>query len=189
MAPVFVDLCAGLVMLLPRQIRRFRHGFFSSAVPRLKLEELSSREAPLKAANRGQSTVSSSIFPTWTSSLRSQISLSKRREGYYGKPLDEAVSNFFFEPSLSEKFGLWRIPIGNHIHLNLTSMCGFSLNPPPPPNNINTAHRGRFSSECEPNWRLQIKWRPSSSVFALGLSCFFLVKFVAFAMDSFRQLS
>ena len=23
--------------------------------------------------------------------------------------------------------------IGNHIHLNLTSMCGFSLNPPPPP--------------------------------------------------------
>ena len=32
MAPVFVNLCAGLVVLLPRQIRRFRHGFFSSAV-------------------------------------------------------------------------------------------------------------------------------------------------------------
>ena len=32
MAPVFVDLCAGLVVLLPRQIRRSRHGFFSSAV-------------------------------------------------------------------------------------------------------------------------------------------------------------
>ena len=32
MAPVFVDLCAGLVVLLPRQIRRFRHGFFLSAV-------------------------------------------------------------------------------------------------------------------------------------------------------------
>ena len=32
--------------------------------PRLKLEELSSREAPLKATNRGQSTVSSSIFPS-----------------------------------------------------------------------------------------------------------------------------
>ena len=32
MAPVFVDLFAGLGVLLPRQIRRFRHGFFSSAV-------------------------------------------------------------------------------------------------------------------------------------------------------------
>ena len=32
MALVFVDLCAGLVVLLPRQICRFRHGFFSSAV-------------------------------------------------------------------------------------------------------------------------------------------------------------
>ena len=32
--------------------------------PRLKLEELFSREALLKATNRGQSTVSSSIFPT-----------------------------------------------------------------------------------------------------------------------------
>ena len=38
-------------------------------------------------------------------------------------------------------------------------------------------------------WRPQIKWCSSSSIFALGLSCFFLVKFVAFAMDSFRQLS
>ena len=62
MAPVFVDLCAGLVMLLPRQIRRFRHGILFVSCPRLKLEELSSREAPLKATNRGQSTVSSLIF-------------------------------------------------------------------------------------------------------------------------------
>ena len=28
------------------------------------------------------------------------------------------------------------MPIGNHIHLNLTSMCGFSLNPPPPPPSV-----------------------------------------------------
>ena len=33
MAPGVVDLCAGFVVLLPQsQIRRFRHGFFSSAV-------------------------------------------------------------------------------------------------------------------------------------------------------------
>ena len=31
-AAAVVDLCAGLVVLLPRQIRRCRHGFFSSAV-------------------------------------------------------------------------------------------------------------------------------------------------------------
>ena len=60
MAPVFVDLCAGLVVLLPRQIRCFRPGILFVSCPRLKLEELSSREAPLKATNRGQSTVSSS---------------------------------------------------------------------------------------------------------------------------------
>ena len=34
-----------------------------ASCPRLNLEELPSREAPLKAKNRGQSTVSSSIFP------------------------------------------------------------------------------------------------------------------------------
>ena len=38
--------------------------FIFVSCPRLKLEGLSSREAPLKATNRGQSTVSSSIFPT-----------------------------------------------------------------------------------------------------------------------------
>ena len=64
MAPVVVDLCAGLLVLLPRQIRRFRCGFFFVSCPRLKLEELFLREAPSKATNRGQSMVSSSIFPT-----------------------------------------------------------------------------------------------------------------------------
>ena len=32
---------------------------------------------------------------------------------------------------MTEKFGLSKSAIGNHIHLNLTSMCGFSLPPPP----------------------------------------------------------
>ena len=133
MAPVFVDLCAGLVVLLPRQIRRFRHGFFSSAVLDWSLRScLRVRHLWRQQIADNRRYLRQSFLPR-TSSLRSQISLSKHRQGYYGKPLDEAVSNFFFEPSLSEKFGLWKIPIGNHIHLNLTSMCGFSLNPPPPP--------------------------------------------------------
>ena len=133
MAPVFVDLCAGLVVLLPRQIRRFRHGFFLSAVLDRSLRScLRVRHLWRQQIADNRRYLRRSFLP-WTSSLRSQISLSKRWKGYYGKPLDEAVSNFFFEPSLSEKFGLSKIPIGNHIHLNLTSMCGFSLNPPPPP--------------------------------------------------------
>ena len=132
MAPVFVDLCAGLVVLLPRQIRRFRHGFFSSAVLDWSLRScLRVRHLWRQQIADNRRYLLRSFLP-WTSSLRSQISLSKRWWGYYGKPLDEAVSNFFFELSLREKFGLWKIPIGNHIHLNLTSMCGFSLNPPPP---------------------------------------------------------
>ena len=120
MAPVFVDLCAGLVVLLPRQIRRFCHGFFSSAVLDWSLRScLRARHLWRQQIADNRRYLRRSFLP-WTSSLRSQISLSKRRLGYYGKPLDEAVSNFFFEPSLSEKFGLWKIPIGNHIHLNLT---------------------------------------------------------------------
>ena len=91
--------------------------------PTLKLEELSSRDAPSKATNRGQSTVSSSIFPT--------LNIVTTKSNLAVEVLDEAVSNFFFELSLNEKFELWKIPIGNHIHLNLTSMCSFSLNPPP----------------------------------------------------------
>ena len=131
MAPVFVDFCAGLVVLLPRQICRFRHGFFSSAALDWSLRScLRVRHLWRQQIADNRRYLRRSFLP-WTSSLRSQILLSKRRSGYYGKTLDEAVSNFFFEPSLSEKFGLWKIPIGNHIHLNLTSMCGFSLNPPP----------------------------------------------------------
>ena len=68
-----------------------------------------------------------------TPSLQSQNSQSKRWEGWYGKPLGEAISNLFFELSLREKFRLWKIPVGSHIHLILTSMCGFSLNPPRTP--------------------------------------------------------
>ena len=134
MAPVFVDLCAGLVVLLPRQIRRFRHGFFLSAVLDWSLRSCLRIRHLLRQQIADNRRYLRRSFLPWTSSLRSQISLSKRRSNATnGKPLDEAVSNFFFEPSLSQKFGLLKIPIGNHIHLNLTSMCGFNLNPPPPP--------------------------------------------------------
>ena len=133
MAPAVVDLCAGLAVLLPRQIRRFRCGFFSSAVPDWSLRScLRVRHLRRQQIADNQRYLRRSFLP-WTSSLRSQILPSKCWKGCYGKPLDEAVSNFFLEFSLSEKFGLWKITIGNHIHLNLTSMCGFSLNPPPPP--------------------------------------------------------
>ena len=40
--------------------------------------------------------------------------------------------------------------------------------PPPPPNNINTAHRGRFQVNVNPTGDSKIKWRPSSSIFALA---------------------
>ena len=79
MAPIFVDLCAGLVVLLPRQIRRFHHGFFSSAVldwslrSCLRVRHLWRQQI---ADNRRYLRRS---FLLWTSSLRSQISLSKRR--------------------------------------------------------------------------------------------------------------
>ena len=43
--------------------------------------------------------------------------------------------------------------------------------------------------ECELHWRLQIKWRRPSSIFALCMQRFFLVKFITFAVDSFCQLS
>ena len=49
-----VDLCAGLVVLLPRQIRRCCRGFLFVSCPRLKLEKLSLREALSKATNCGQ---------------------------------------------------------------------------------------------------------------------------------------
>ena len=48
--------------------------------------------------------------------------------------------------------------------------------PPPPPHNINIPHilYKSVSSECEPYWGLQIKWRRSSSIFVLRLQGFFL---------------
>ena len=49
---------------------------------------------------------------------------------------------------------------------------------------MHTPHNG---PHC--NWRLQIKWHPPSSIFAMGLLCFFLVKFVAADVDSFGQPS
>ena len=79
MAPVFVDLCAGLVMLLPRQIRRFRHGFFSSAVLDWSLRSCLRVRHLWRQQIADNRRYLRQIFPTWTSSLRSQISLSKRR--------------------------------------------------------------------------------------------------------------
>ena len=130
MAPAVVDLCAGLVVPLPLQIRRFFHGFFSTAVLDWSLRccPRVSRLRRQQAADNGRYRCRS--FLPQTSSLRCQILPSKR---WYSKHLDEAAPNFFSEPSVSEKFRLWKIPMGNHIHLKLTSMCGFSLNPPPPP--------------------------------------------------------
>ena len=79
MAPVFVDLCAGLVVLLPRQIRRFRHGFFSSAVLDWSLRScLRVRHLWRQQIADNRQYLRRSFLP-WTSSLRSQISLSKRR--------------------------------------------------------------------------------------------------------------
>ena len=79
MAPVFVDLCAGLVMLLPRQIRRFRHGFFSSAVLDWSLRScLRVRHLWRQQIADNRRYLRRSFLPS-TSSLRSQISLSKRR--------------------------------------------------------------------------------------------------------------
>ena len=79
MAPVFVDLCAGLVVLLPRQIRRFRHGVFSSAVLDWSLRScLRVRHLWRQQIADNRQCLRRSFLP-WTSSLRSQISLSKRR--------------------------------------------------------------------------------------------------------------
>ena len=79
MAPVFVDLCAGFVVLLPRQIRRFRHGFFSSAVLDWSLRScLRVRHLWRQQIADNRQYLRRSFLP-WTSSLRSQISLSKRR--------------------------------------------------------------------------------------------------------------
>ena len=79
MAPVFVDLCAGLVVLLPRQIRRFRHGFFSSAVLDWSLRScVRVRHLWRQQIADNRRYLRRSFLP-WTSSLRSQISLSKRR--------------------------------------------------------------------------------------------------------------
>ena len=79
MAPVFVDLCAGLVVLLPRQIRRFRHGFFLSAVLDWSLRScLRVRHLWRQQIADNRRYLRWSFLP-WTSSLRSQISLSKRR--------------------------------------------------------------------------------------------------------------
>ena len=132
MAPVFVDLCAGLVMLLPRQIRRFRHGFFSSAVLDWSLRScLRVRHLWRQQIADNRRYLRRSFLPEHR---HYEVKSRCRSAGpTMVNLLTKQVSNFFFEPSLSEKFGLWRIPIGNHIHLNLTSMCGFSLNPPPPP--------------------------------------------------------
>ena len=77
MAPVVVDLCAGLVVLLPCQIRRFRCEFFSSAVLQLKLEELSSRRHLRRQQLADNRRYLHRYFVPWTSSLRSQISPSK----------------------------------------------------------------------------------------------------------------
>ena len=75
MAPVFVDLCAGLVVLLPRQIRRFRHGFFSSAVLDWSLRScLRVRHLWRQQIADNRRYLRRSFLP-WTSSLRSQISL------------------------------------------------------------------------------------------------------------------
>ena len=79
MAPVFVDLCAGLVVLLPRQIRRFRHGFFSSAVLDWSLRScVRVRHLWRQQIADNRRYLRRSFLP-WTSSLRSQISLSKRQ--------------------------------------------------------------------------------------------------------------
>ena len=79
MAPVFVDLCAGLVVLLPRQIGRFRHGFFSSAVLDWSLRGcLRVRHLWRQQIADNRRYLRRSFLPR-TSSLRSQISLSKRR--------------------------------------------------------------------------------------------------------------
>ena len=78
MAPAFVDLCAGLVVLLPRQICRFRHGFFSSAVLDWSLRScLRVRHLWRQQIADNRRYLRRSFLP-WTSSLRSQISLSKR---------------------------------------------------------------------------------------------------------------
>ena len=79
MAPVFVDLCAGLVVLLPHQIRRFRHGFFSSAVLDWSLRScLRVRHLWRQQIADNWQYLHRSFLP-WTSSLWSQISLWKRR--------------------------------------------------------------------------------------------------------------
>ena len=79
MAPVFVDLCAGLVVLLPRQIRRFRPGFFSSAVLDWSLRScLRVRHLWRQQIADNRRYLRRSFLP-WISSLRSQTSVSKRR--------------------------------------------------------------------------------------------------------------
>ena len=79
MAPVFVDLCAGLVVLLPRQIGRFRRGFYSSAVLDWSLRGcLRVRHLWRQQIADNRRYLRRSFLPR-TSSLRSQISLSKRR--------------------------------------------------------------------------------------------------------------
>ena len=68
-----------LVVLLPRQIRRFRHGFFSSAVGDWSLRScLRVRHLWRQQIADNRRYLRRSFLP-WTSSLPSQISRSKRR--------------------------------------------------------------------------------------------------------------
>ena len=74
MAPAVVDLCAGLVVLLPRQIRRFRRGFFSSAVLDSSPKScLRVRHLQRQQTGDNRRYLHRSFLP-WTPSLQCQIS-------------------------------------------------------------------------------------------------------------------
>ena len=133
MVPAVIDLCAGLVVFGHRQFCRFCRGLFSLAVPDWSFRSCLHVRRLLKATNRRKSTITSLIFPSANIITSMSNFAVKALVSLLQELLDKAVSNFFFEPSLNEKFGLWKIPIGNYVHLNLTSMCRFSLNPLPPP--------------------------------------------------------
>ena len=132
MAPI-VDLCAGFVMVHSRQIRRFHRGFFSSVVLDWSLMScLHMRRLQRQQKADSWRYLCRSSVP-WSSSLWCQISLPKHWWGCQSKPLDEAVSNFFFEPSLSEKFGLFQNSCWKSHSESDLDVGFYSKSPPPPP--------------------------------------------------------
>ena len=105
MAPAVVDLCAGIVVLPLRQSCHPHYGFFSSAVVDQSLRSC----LYTRRLRRLQNVRIDGIFVdlSYRESRHYNVKFRRQSAGKAdSKHLDAAASNFFFELSLSERFGL-----------------------------------------------------------------------------------